>query len=391
MGAAFRLLQHTFSTIPWGQWASANGAGTPIYDPGLNVVGGNIVIPASWNGRLIRPSAAARGGSGISSLAGLKNSSAYDGRCRVYWTDAIGAAQDGSTAIGAPTLAATGDVYSWTGADSYKAIELLATGVKAAVVNLSSDFAGASVAAVQWNNEVLDNAGWHDNTTNPSRFTVPSGVSLVRVSCSVFFSAAPTGTPEALIEFYKNGSLVYPGTEAQFGSFASPPIPVVPGDYIEVAINAATGWTMGTHTDSWYAIEELPSTLKWAIFQTTVDIDISATSSFVNGAPIVDVGGWYAGSFQFTVPSGVNIVRTGLTGKKTSNSGTFYMQQQHVGGQVGAYSSSQTLAFDYASALTMPVVVTPGDTFSCSAYANSGATKLLAGAVYWIEEVPAIT
>lgn len=90
---------------------------------------------------------------------------------------------------------------------------------------------------------------WWASSPNPSRITVPAGVSLVVVTCGVFWAANSTGNRRA--RMWKNGV----GFDRGFGdarqsvpaplpteiNAVSAAIPVVPGDYIEMVVSQDSG------------------------------------------------------------------------------------------------------------------------------------------------------
>lgn len=105
-----------------------------------------------------------------------------------------------------------------------------------ASINISAGF------VVPWNVEAFDTDNFHSNTVNPSRFTIPAGVSYVEVTMQVVAFAVTAGTNwEANVR--KNGVFFQYccGGEAggAIGAFltgTSGPIPVVQGDYLDIVI-----------------------------------------------------------------------------------------------------------------------------------------------------------
>lgn len=114
---------------------------------------------------------------------------------------------------------------------------------------------------ISWDNEILDVGGWHDSFTNPSRLTVPSGVSRVRVEAIATVSLSNAGVPYNLsVAINKNGGtgpgpLVLqhipslPGTLTIAVQTTTGWVSVIPGDYFEMSVTAdgnATGGTLTT-------------------------------------------------------------------------------------------------------------------------------------------------
>lgn len=114
--------------------------------------------------------------------------------------------------------------------------------VKKAADQTGANYSGAGTA-VAWTAEVYDVGGWHDNSSDNSRLTVPSGVSYVEVAATIRIA---NGTNEvAGIILMKNGSTSFDGnahSAAVSGgtnysySFKSGAIAVTAGDYFEVLL-----------------------------------------------------------------------------------------------------------------------------------------------------------
>ena len=98
-----------------------------------------------------------------------------------------------------------------------------------------------SDTAVPFDQETYDVDGWHDNVTNNSRLTVPSGVTRVRVGANI--QVALIDNNEAvLFRIAKGGSTAWDGaaasragqnTGAAMLSIVTGPVDVVAGDYFE--------------------------------------------------------------------------------------------------------------------------------------------------------------
>lgn len=137
--------------------------------------------------------------------------------------------------------------------------------VKKAANQTGADYSTA--AAISWDNEAYDTDTIHDNSTNPSRLTVPSGVSYVRLSYAVLLSSVAADSNVQTI-LRKNNSDTFTGVPYQIAdtdstgprlSAISAPLAVSPGDYFEVFLGITTGDTSidVNATYSWFAMEIL--------------------------------------------------------------------------------------------------------------------------------------
>jgi len=140
---------------------------------------------------------------------------------------------------------------------------------RGALVKKAADQTGANYtagAAIAWDSETggYDTDSIHDNATNNSRLTVPSGVTCVRISAGVSLNNH-TANKYCAIYTKKNGSLSFLGhTEAYQQvnvpypslNVSSPIMPVTAGDYFEVWLLAETDTSIDiTAASSWFAME----------------------------------------------------------------------------------------------------------------------------------------
>lgn len=141
--------------------------------------------------------------------------------------------------------------------------------MRGALVNRSSDLTGLTfpVLPVNWNNEVYDTDALWD-VGSPGRFTIPSGVSAVRLMAGIEFPASSTagscfislnrngaGTDPQAVHHYRSGTVGYTNN---IGLVETPILQVTPGDYFEVRANI-TGMgsptTISNTTRTFFAIE----------------------------------------------------------------------------------------------------------------------------------------
>lgn len=119
---------------------------------------------------------------------------------------------------------------------------------------------------LDWDTEIVDEGDWFDSG-NPTRLTVPAGVSQVRVMGAAVFAANSTGIRQVFIR--KNGAnfVGRPGASynasaaGNYTSFVSSGIlDVTPGDYFEMRVLQNSGGALnilGTDSSHWFAIEEV--------------------------------------------------------------------------------------------------------------------------------------
>ena len=138
------------------------------------------------------------------------------------------------------------------------------------LLGLGSDFACVynDYAPIEWDVETEDVGGWHEGVTNPSRITIPAGVSRVRFTWQVQFES--DNSDDRYVFFYKDGSIVnnvgmsswasdIPGpTELKIGG-ASAAVAVAAGEYYELVIwqNGASPNLDILSKGTWFAVEKV--------------------------------------------------------------------------------------------------------------------------------------
>ena len=132
-----------------------------------------------------------------------------------------------------------------------------------ALVRLTANqsIADNSATVVSWDAAEYDDLGFWDSG-QPTRLTVPSGVSKVRVSSNVRWANQSTGLRTA--DHLKNGVIfrgmgVHRQPAAQFSehNIHSAVVEVVAGDYFEARVHQTSGGTLDVqaHEATWFAIE----------------------------------------------------------------------------------------------------------------------------------------
>lgn len=118
--------------------------------------------------------------------------------------------------------------------------------------------------AVAWDAEAYDTDTIHDNSTNNTRLTVPSGVSYVRLKAQANLDLVTAGS-DTYYQITKNGSATYDGfTQVNLdlqsiaqttAPIASPVLAVTAGDYFEFKVFCADTSVTVLANGSWFAME----------------------------------------------------------------------------------------------------------------------------------------
>lgn len=135
---------------------------------------------------------------------------------------------------------------------------------RGALATVDTGYAATTATAIAWDNIEEDTDGLLDiGGSNPSRFTIPAGISRVRITCNLNISSLTGSYMVGVIA--KNGTIGHPGlprfetpvtdgNEFEGGS-TSAEIPVVEGDYFELLpLFTGTG-RVGDYPYTWMAIE----------------------------------------------------------------------------------------------------------------------------------------
>lgn len=144
-------------------------------------------------------------------------------------------------------------------------IHALPSSLKYALVHRTTqqNLSISTPAIINWTSEVADTDAWHDNSTNNTRLTVPSGVSKVRVGFNIQTVSA---TGALTVRILKNGASFLgmahvetdsAGTDNANGWSAI--LDVTPGDYFELEVTqGGVSSGVGSVEQNWFAIEEVP-------------------------------------------------------------------------------------------------------------------------------------
>ena len=267
-----------------------------------------------------------------------------------------------------------------------------------ALVRRGSDFGapGANVI-VPWDVEVYDRGDWHSTSSDTDRMTVPTGVSLVRVSHGVL-EGSRLGISTLLDgnAIRGMGSISSQTAGDNSGSCASALLEVSPGNYLQCGIYSPTSQPnalASPHT--WFAIEAVDPSTKRALLYRTSNQAISAgtTTQILWDAEVYDTDNFHSTSSStelFTVPSGVTLVRVG-GGVDASNSGQGVLSFLKNGGTAMGLPNQdvEVNGNDWINAWSAPLEVSPGDTFAMQIFATN-AINIGNAERNWfaIEEVP---
>lgn len=399
--SAFIINPYKFSSEVWAHYAASDGNNSDLYDPGNYAATGSFVVPALWSGRKIRFSAGNATETGATTTFSMAKGGSNFGGAGKTQMPSVASAEYASI-VSAPIVCATGDTFTTSSigtTNGYKCLEVLNSSLKSALVNrVTSSFnVGAAFTIVEWNNEVYDTDSWHDNSTNPSRLTVPSGVSVVRLSCNI---ETANSTGEIGVQLYKNGAALTNDIQfdqsgaSNFIGFLTLPLSVSSGDYFEVRVRTTAATNVAISNNSWFAIEEVPYTPKMAVASrsSTVAITSGSFNAVAMNREDSDTDAFFtAGNSFFTVPSGISRVRTGFFVQKSAT-GDFGFQIRKNGSVFSgmAASANANASNDFLHAVSSILEVSAGDTFDFYQFTNAGAQTLRTNSNVWIEEIPNI-
>lgn len=205
-----------------------------------------------------------------------------------------------------------------------------------------------------WNTETYDTDSFHDPVTNNSRFTIPTGVTRVRLKAQLALTNFVV-VGETFMDFRKNGASLSPSVEGIFtdasGGFnnrvyqlQSSVIDVVAGDFLELKVNnSSTVNDDVLATGTWFAIEVVED-------DNTANYDLHG---WFSGTPVVSVV-----TQRFVLPRVFTIVVSaipseGHVGTTASAQTDFDLQKNGVSfGTMGFANASAVAVFTVASATT---------------------------------------
>ncbi len=106
-----------------------------------------------------------------------------------------------------------------------------------------------------WDSEDYDTDSFHDSSTNPSRITIPSGITRIRLFANILFAGNASGNRYAYIKknnanFYGCPSFTSNGVSSAAGAIGnhinivSQVVSVTSGDYFEVRVYQDSGGSL---------------------------------------------------------------------------------------------------------------------------------------------------
>lgn len=145
-----------------------------------------------------------------------------------------------------------------------------ATNLKYARASLAADSVGLNLESallIPWDTEDVDEGGWWEGVTNPSRMTVPAAVTKAKVKASVRINNIVAGV-NVFLEIYKNGAQMDPRIQSneetsgttRILTIETPILTVAPTDYFEARVINSSGDTSVDieSANSYFQIEEVP-------------------------------------------------------------------------------------------------------------------------------------
>jgi hypothetical protein len=317
--------------------------------------------------------------------------------------DALAASGSGKhlNIITAPIAVNAGDYFDTTatiGTGSYSfandeenwfAVEKLDPTTKYALVyhNTTTALSAGATTQLAWNSEVADTSAFHDNVTNNSRLTVPATVTLVRLSGN---AGGGSVAGRFILSMFKNGASArglaaksVDTTNEENANIVSAPLVVTTGDYFELNAASTNATTVPASEHVWFAIEEVPSTIKRALVHKSAGTQTftAATPGTVSwDAEVYDTDSMHdnaTNNSRLTVPAGCTKARVSFSLVTSSATGTMqgWVFKNAASDFFGMPSfTCDTVGGDRLSAMGAWVDVVPGDYFQVGFVSSAGCT-----------------
>lgn len=193
----------------------------------------------------------------------------------------------------------SGEVMTWSAETGWRIgnnpflAQLLFLGARVSFASSVSLTSGSSTT-IDFDTEDFDSGGFHSNVTNPSRLTVPAGVTKVVVTAGVDFAANATG--RRLVTVVKNGST----SVGQHGDDAAASgnhrhaittgvLEVSEGDYFTVVALQNSGGDLDFVTSQVTAFSIY-------VLETTAQATASTSGGAGTGVQNIELGGFVGGA-----------------------------------------------------------------------------------------------
>lgn len=165
--------------------------------------------------------------------------------------------EDGSTTVSGPTILKFSGA-TVTESPSGTALVTISETFRGALLALTGDQSVGASGSISWDAATYDTSSFFDHATHPTRLTVPSGVTHVRLSGGADLSGYGT---TVIIGINKNGSDAFPGRPvlgAATGAlltFSSPVLVVTAEDYFEFVFSNGGSGTIVNDGSTYFGIE----------------------------------------------------------------------------------------------------------------------------------------
>jgi hypothetical protein len=260
-------------------------------------------------------------------------------------------------------------------------------------------FSLATEAALVWDLETYDETNWHSTSTNTSRFTVPFGVTLAKVTSCL--STANSGNPR--ITTKRNGSdfhgqILTEGRDSEVGIESAVGmtaiIPVSEGDYFETfGINQAGSTSDVDNT--WMSIEAIDPALHRVLVRKSANQSLSAGTDTVMTWDVeeYDTNGFHdnvTNNSRLTAPTTgryrvcVNMIAASATGQFV-----IYCRKNGTDTIGLPRTETDSTGIENLNGVSGVIELTAGDYIEATAF-HTSATSVTAGTHTWfsMEQIP---
>ena len=245
----------------------------------------------------------------------------------------------------------------------------------------SNGFISTSRFQIEWTTviEVGKSGEWWEGVTNPSRMTIPTGVTEVEIFWWNYGDHSFLSTSaDFFMDLYKNGSeyignVIFNPRFAS-GAWSSGLISVTPGDYFEFSVQRSGGGSGGINgVENYCGMAILEPKNRKGISLFALDGDKLLTSSYqqLDWTATSDTLSTISGGNSFVVPVGVNFALITPNARLTATDNSLMSLELRVNGtSTWRKSFVDDLWFHPGSGFVQPVE--SGDTLTLWAYKDGG-------------------